>query len=162
MANFLNSNNQLLAVEWGESHLWDIKFYGSQTPGGAFSGWFPAVSVDEPISVLTTADISTPQGTYKIPRSGEQKELKVTFYDDVNHSLSNWIREWIDVTILGNGLYVLPLEQSMSSVMIIKSDKQGNTMMTTDYNVFPEGTITYQGTSEGGIPLYDVNFIVVG
>jgi hypothetical protein len=86
----------------------------------------------------------------------------LTFFDDSNNTILNWLREWINTTILNNGQYVSVLEDSIKPVQILKLNQQRDIIQTTSYYVFPEGQIVYNGDSDSSPQQYSVNFVITG
>lgn len=158
---FLNSIEQIRAIDWGRKHDWDLKFPNAPAP---FRDWFPAVDVEEPLAVHEAETLQISNTSVQIPSQTTVLNLKITFYDDERTTLATWIKEWMEsMTSVGNiqGV-VTPVNNATREVTIIKkSMNRGRTLLTTTYRVFPVGDITYNGTSDSGVPMYSVTFVVV-
>ena len=159
---------QLRSVEWGKKFLWDIKFtQPSDQPesrglGKTFENFFPATDVEEGIANLESFGWEAFMNTYKVPRKMQQKEVRVTFYDDRDSTLLNWLDDWINKTIFNDGQFLTPLEQCLRLVQIKKLNSRKEVLSDNAYWVFPEGSIIYNGSSSSDPVLYSVQFNIVG
>lgn len=159
---FLKNLDQMRRIEWGRSYHWDIKFTGSDSPAFPFNEFFPAVSVDEQISSLSTLDVDAFGTSLKFPLKSSVKNIQITFLDDKNHTLLTWLSTWVNSTILNNGNYVATLDESVRQLIIQKVDNNRRNLIQTSYWVFPEGPVTYVGNSDSAINQYTVSFVVAG
>jgi hypothetical protein len=157
---FLTNINQIRAIEWGRTYLWDIKFPDAPAP---FNEWFPAVEIEENLATLESFDFEGFISTYKVPKSTTVFDLKVTFVDDIDHTLAHWLEEWINTDMLGEGNYILPLVDCCRKVMVAKLNLKRELIghMKT-YLVYPEGGLYFRGTSESGLPQEELTFIIAG
>jgi len=162
---FLDSIEQLRAIEWGSSHLWDVKFptigryKGAPSP---FDEWFPATEVKENRATLQSFDFQGILSTYKVPQISTLFDIELVFLDDVDETLIDWIEEWINVEILHNGRYIATIAEAVKPLMIAKLDRQREVIKTDLYLVYPEIALYFQGDSQAGNHQYSVPFIVAG
>ncbi len=162
---FLTKIDQLRAndLEWGRTYLWDCWFPNAPAP---FNQWFPATEVEEGIATLTPHEFEGYLGSFKVPKSTTDQGLRLTFADDVNCTLcewiSYWINEWIFNGVSGTKSRVRCLEDSVRQVHIMKLDLQRNPVKTSYYAVFPTGSVNFVGNSESGLPSYAVEFVIAG
>lgn len=156
---FLKDIEQIRAIEWGASYQWDIMIPSAPSP---FDAWFPAADVDEDLANLETYAFDSSQHTFKIPRSGTQTNLRITFYDDVKHTLLYWFENWINNTILNHGKYVTPLLESVKLVQLTKLNSRREVMRTSSYFVFPEGPVQFSGKTQSDVNQYSVSFVIAG
>lgn len=159
MPAFLQRQSQIRQIPWGRTYLWDLRF--DDAPD-RFRDWFPASDVDENVATLNTKVIEGGLSTYEIPERSSAFDITITFYDDEDHSLLEWITDWINSTILNGEQWVAVLEQSVRRVDVVKLNSRRDVIKTSSYLVFPKGAINYRGTSDAGIPQYAVSFAIVG
>jgi hypothetical protein len=161
---FLNNVEQLRAVEWGAKYLWDIKFEPTQgaplpTP---FNEWFPAIDVEEDLSHVDSYSFETAQDTVKVPMHSTSLGLRVTFLDDSNHSLLNWFKDWMNLTIFNDGKFVSSVNSSIRQITLLKLNQRKEVVSNNVYWVYPEGTITFSGDGTSDHVTYNVHFVIVG
>ena len=94
---FLTGIEQLRSVEWGKNYLWSVRFqakspYDLKAP---FDQWFPAIEIEENISTLISLPIEAYMATYKIPKSTSVFDVRLTFMDDLNHTVFDWLDDWV-------------------------------------------------------------------
>lgn len=165
MPAYLERQSQIRQIAWARTDLWDIRFPDDGDRLGApppFDQWFPATDVEENILTLETMVIQGPFTTFEIPFGSSVFTLNVTFYDDQNHTLLNWLDEWVNKVILGDGQYVLTLSESVKRVMVAKLNARKDIVKETSYLVFPKGAVNFHGTSQGEALQYSVPFIIAG
>lgn len=202
--SFLKSLNQIREVEWGRSYLWDIKFtddpiYQISELPAPFKDWFPAVDIDENVATLESFAFEGGQTAFRVPARTSPFELKITFLDDENYTLLDWVRTWINKDILKDGAgTVATLAEAIKTVEIVRmrpirrsiqesllksatsysptglvpyadlsipyqtGRSRGDVVESSTYQVYPDGPINFNGNSNSDIPIYTVNFNIVG
>ena len=158
---FLNSIEQLRSVSWGNKYLWDIQFNDSNLLA-PFNTWFPALDVEEELAHVDSLSWEAGLTSFRVPQKTKSLSLKITFIDDNLTSLLTWITIWQNQSILNSGQYVSTVSTAARMVTILKLNSQRQTIVQTAYWVYPDGTITFMGNSEGGLQTYAVNFVIVG
>jgi len=158
---FLNSIEQLRQVEWGRKYLWDIKFEKAPVP---FNEFFPAVDVEEDKAVLETFTIEEFMEVFEVPLKSGIKAIRITFLDDANNTLVDWLSDWINRSILNNGKHISTLEKSVKQVTLLKLNSRRESLSGQEmsYWVIPKGQITYNGSSSSDPQTYSVTFVIVG
>jgi len=165
---FFKGKEQIRTVEWGSTHLWDIKFDDAPDPNkpDGFAKWFPAVEVTENVSTLETKDFEFYMSTYSIPATTTLFDLQITFLDDVYLTLQDWFSSWVnDVMLTGSqygGQFILPLEECCKKVHIMKMNYQREPLKRSSYWVFPKGAMHFEGNSEAGPVQKQVDFVIAG
>lgn len=160
---FLNNIEQLRAVEWSSSYLWDIRFSGQSSPPRPFNKFFPAQDVEENLTTLESYQFDLNHKSVKIPHKSSLRTLQITFSDDEQNTLLSWLHEWIDGVIFnGNGGSVAVLEEAVRRVDLVKMDARRDVIQTSSYWVYPEGPLTFSGTSEAKMHQYNIQFIIAG
>ena len=163
---------QLRSIEWGKKFLWDIKFVDPQDHisgpnparglGKKFQDFFPASDVRENIGTMTSYEWQIYMSTFKTPRQTSLFDLDVTFFDDATDTLLNWIDDWINITILNGGQFLTPLEECVRLLQVRKLNGRRETISENSYWVFPEGPISYLGSSSSDPKQYFLKFIIAG
>lgn len=158
--SFLPGLDAVRQVEFGRKYLWDMAFDPTTPAPAPFNSWFPATDVDEDIALLESHTIEGFLSNYKIPLRSRQKHLKITMEDDQKNVLSQWFSQWINVTILQSGLAVAALNTSVKLLHLIKQDSQRITLTQANYWVYPEGDISWLGSSASASQEFAVSFVI--
>lgn len=161
---FLDSLEQIRSIEWGQSYLWDARF-SDPSPPAPFATWFPASTMDEDIFSLESFNFDARGGQFAVPlRRGQIKKVSFNFHDDADNTLLNWFETWVNETILDrNGTTVSPLEECVRLLTIVRLNSQRQTVGNPrNYWVYPEGSLSYSGTSSSEVRSFSVNLVIVG
>lgn len=158
---FLKNISNIRKIDFERAYLWDIVFDDSEIPS-PFDKWFPAVDVEEPFAVLNTFTFEAGGTNIQVPQNTNNLELKITFYDESQHILLYWLKNWMD-SISGVD-FVFPLENCVKRLMIARLNlkREFISNQTHSYWVYPKGEITYHGSSTSELNNYIVNFVVAG
>lgn len=159
MPAFLERQSQIRQVAWGRTYLWDLRFDEAPAP---FNKWFPASDVEENVFTINTKVIEGGISTYEVPERSSAFDLNITFYDDEDHTLLDWITKWANTLILNGERRVAVLEQAVKRVDLVKLNSRRVEVKASTYLVFPKGAINFRGTSDVGVPQYAVPFIIAG
>ena len=157
--SYLKSIDQIRSIEWSRSYLWDIRFPDAPSP---FNEWFPAVDIEENTSILNSQEFNAGWTTFKIPYNTTLFDFKITFIDDVNHTLKSWLDNWINKEILSEGKGTKPIKEIVKPVEVIKYNINKEVQSMNRYLVYPEGGIYFNGSSEAEVLTYSVTFIITG
>ncbi len=159
MPAYLERQSQIRQMPWGRTYLWDMRFEEAPAP---FRAWFPASDVDENVATLNTKTIEGGISTYEVPMGSSAFDLNITFYDDENHTLLDWITEWVNLLILDGEKTIAVLDQAVKRVDLVKMNSRREEVKTSSYLVFPKGGINFRGTADAAIPQYAVPFAIAG
>jgi hypothetical protein len=151
--------NSIAPVTWARKYSWDIKFDGAPAP---FSEWFPASDIDEPKTVLEAHTFDAFLKTYSFPKSQGEKRLTITFYDDENNAIVNWLQEWAEIEMFNDDAFVATLEEVLKQVHIKKLNSRREEVQINSYWVYPDGTLTDSRGSDSSAQQYSMDFVVVG
>jgi hypothetical protein len=162
--------NITIPMEWSRSYLWDVRFPDAPPP---FDEWFPATEVEENIATLVSQDFEIGNTTIKIPRATTLFDIKLTFHDDANHTLSNWIASWINDEIMNGGVCTRRVSDewinsdgskgsTCKPLYVAKLNSMRETISLKHYLVYPDGAIYYSGNSQSEVDRYQVTFIIAG
>ena len=185
---FLNNIDQITSIEWGKTHYWDVLFTSGipyntlESPPSPFNTWFPATEVEENLATLTPQPIETYLSSTSVPLRTTEQNISLTFFDDDNHTLSQWLTNWVNNEILSGGHSIAPIKDIVRMLVVVKykivnglkiplgSISQSAILNPLDaslyginaYYVFPDLTFNFNGNSDAGVPSYTVNFLVAG
>ena len=161
---FLNSLSQIRAVEWSRNYLWDIRF-DDKDLAGTFKDWFPATTLEEQAVSIQSHILQIGMLEFKVPYEKKVDTIKLTFIDDAAQTLYSFFKKWMEVTIAHNGNYIATLSEAVKTLQIakLKPDKTPITNLTRTLYVFPDGSLTFNGTANESKPnSYSITFVVAG
>lgn len=150
-------------VQWGSTHLWDIKFEdGPKGFIGKNGDWFPATTVSENIYVLETYSFNAGLvHGLELPKNTTPYSLTIEVADDVWMNIESWLADWVNNKILTpNGLAYI--EDIVKKVHIAKITSKNELVSLSSYYVYPKGNLNFEGASESGQITHSVEFIVAG
>jgi hypothetical protein len=162
---FLNSVEQLRAVEWSKAHLWDVRFpsiAGSKGAPAPFTEWFPASSFDHVLFNLDVFTFELPGIVMSVPKSTAEKTISMTFYDDVNGVLEQWFQDWVERDILLGGKAVATLEECVRLIQLTRLDVGKNARKIDSLWVYPRDNMSFSGRSDAAANEFTVNLVVAG
>jgi hypothetical protein len=176
---------KLRSVEWAKKHLWALKFIeGNDNPPAPFDQFFPAIDVEVGEASLDSFSFDLGDNSFKIPQKSTVREMRITFIDDENLTIFNWIKNWIRIDLLNNGKYISAINDDhprvsgqgnvkpvrQVQVTKLKSSRFPSIFPPSNFNsrqivntyaVYPEGVLEFSGSSESGAQIYTVSFVIV-
>lgn len=157
-APYLNSVAQLRTLDWGKSFNWDMKIPSAPSP---FNTWFPATEYERSLFNINSHTISASTYDAKIPLSSASKEIRLTFLDDDNQTLENWISAWHDEILfsLDKGT-VATLEEATKEILLNDLNAMRVSNRLHQMFVYPDGNAVSTGNSNSEISMITVNFII--
>lgn len=156
---YLKNVDEIRAVEWYRSYLWDIVFPEAPSP---FNKWFPAVDVEETLYNLDTFAFEGGMSSFEVPKGTTPLQLSVTFKDNEDLVLHNWLSDWVNKTILNDGMYVTPLEECVKIIQVAKLKPNRAVFSEISYQVIPKGSLSFHGTSDSSSESNTISFVVIG
>lgn len=176
-SNSFNSIEQLMKFEPGRTYLWDLAFafkpfnsshnmkrltnLPKRVPDD-IRAWIPADSMSTTSAIVNSADITVGQTGFRFPSGTTPKEITINFIDDYKSSIRDWLKTWMEDIILCSGKGVNWLSESVDILTITELLPTGSTYYHVDYYVYPDGPLSPQFTSDSGLKVYSVNFVVAG
>jgi len=166
---FLQSIEEIRAVNWAAKHNWDVRFDNRSDHKSQllppFDNWVPVsdVTIDEGSLDSYSFDLSN--GSFEVPAYTSQQMLSITFYDSENYSIYKWLRDWINFDILNKdepSPFVSRLDFAVKTVHITKNNSRKTAIDTVAYLVYPKGNLQWEGTSQPAAQQYTVNFVIAG
>ena len=175
-------------TEWGKKYLWDVKFdIASRTVRdelGKFKDFFPASDVEVLTANIDSLPFDLHLSAFKIPQKSEIKDITLTFYDDEANTLFRWFSDWMNLDILNNGNFISALNDDhriseiepgltdsfgsdrevwpIRAMQIRRLDSMMKPISQNTYLVYPEGQLTYNGSSASEAVIYTLKFIILG
>lgn len=175
-----NTNDLLRSIDWDKKYLWKVKFLPALDSFAnafnippLFAGFFPVIDVDVDLATVQSHQVDYGVSTLKIPHRGGVKTLRLTVNDDINGSLYQWFRDWIDVDILNCGRFISCLNDEHSRVkgngsvqprrkiLIERLNSEGNTIKTETYDIVIDETFSWNGSQASEAQMYTVSFYIV-
>lgn len=171
------SIEQLRQFEPNRSYLWDLQFAFNPFRNGSnaalvpgLSGyiptkvvaWIPADSLSRVVAVVNSADLTCGQTGFRFPSGSTPKEVSINFIDDYKGSVRDWLETWMEGICLCNGNGVNYLDACVDILTIYDLYPTKETRKETRLYVYPDGVLQDQYTSETGIKVYSLNFVVCG
>lgn len=157
--------NDVRKIQWGKTYLWEVLFDENNIEPrlpARFKKWTPATNVDEELASLESHQVDAYNTTLKFPEGTSVFALSITFADDEDNSIHNWLASWINNTILNGGRYVSTISECCKIVHVRKLNSRRQIIYTNSYLVYPEQGVHFVGDSESSLQSIPVNFVVVG
>lgn len=147
---------RLRTVQWDKSNKWDFELEGLNEQ---FGGWTSATSLEIGFfGVVTEALGST--GTEYI--SGHTyPTLTISYVDSEDLKVTNYLTQWMKDCVSMDGYEVLTVDQAAKHFTVTKTLSTNAPTARWQGKVIPSGNITYTGDSDGSVPIYQINFMVV-
>jgi hypothetical protein len=159
----LNNINQLRSIEWSKKYLWDVIFIpNTDKTLVPFDRWLPAVSVDDTVATIKSHQIQGSLVDFSIPLNQESTSITISFIDDINMTLYQWFKHWINVGIFNSGSGVSYIDKCLRTIQLQKLDNNLEPISTVVYLVYPISSIQYSGSSDTGNHTLEVRLQKVG
>lgn len=155
---FLETIENLRAVEWARSYSWDVKFPDAPEP---FSRWFPASDITQGRWSVETYQFKAHTRSLEIPRAMGLLGMTITFYDGEMGEIEEWMRRWVVVGIFGEGKGVATLGEAKKKLVVQRLDGGRRPVKQWTYDVIPKDTFVFAGGSSSAPKQNAVAFMVV-
>lgn len=152
---------ELRKVQWGNQFHWDIKFEDKELKA-PFDQWFPASDVEFTLGGVNNHSVPLWISNYDFPLEYVGKSVQLTFYDDSDLTLEKWLKKWIWEKIFNKLQGVSPLADCVKLLQIVALNHKQEEVDKHTLWVYPEGNITFHGTSDNALVQHSVNFMVAG
>lgn len=193
---------KLSSVSYQNSLSWEVAFFPANRNDilnptksllpAPFNEFFPVATVSENILSISEYGFQNMYSNYSIPQKSSELVIDISFYNDENNYVLNYITDWINKDILGDGKYVSPLKEIVKCLAIRKYSLEPNpesygnanangifgyqgqfnnrtvlehkkiNVSSKYYLVYPTGSINWDGDSDGQIPTYSLQFHIAG
>lgn len=157
--------NDVRKIEFGKSYLWEVMFDDNNIAPklpSQFKTWIPAQTVEEELASVESYSAAVYNTTLKFPESTGAFHVTILFADDYKHSITAWLTEWVNSTVLGGGLRVATISECSKILHVRKLDSRGGIVKNNAYIVYPEGAFNYTGDGESSLATISAKFVVVG
>lgn len=155
----LRSIDQLREIEPARSWNWDLFFPDAPAP---FNEFFPAVDVSADVFNLESFASNVYLNNVRTPLRSGDRNLSITFFDDVDRSLEAFFEEWVQETILNGGEYVATVTDAVKQVYLRYTNPQREIVKQRVLWVYPEGSFQFRGNSESEITNHTLEFVIAG
>ena len=180
LSNFLESGQGITAirsVEWGKKYLWVVDFEDPKPPA-PFNAFFPANDITVPFSLLESKLLELPNDGLPFPIRANQRDIRISFYDDQQGTLLKWFSDWQKLDLLNLGQFTSGLGDShetvapdsfgkVRSVQPLRQIRFGMLDATKDevlvknFWVYPDGEILFSGNQASEAQVFQVTFKIV-
>jgi len=165
MSVYFRGIQDLIAVDWGGTHLWDIKFEGAPAP---FDSWFPAIEVEYPKYEMSHYTLNISGHELDIPFRGKTNgTVSITFVDDKSDTITDWLNEWFESIHRHsinsvNRFTVATLAESSRVLYIADLDHDRNILgdRLVTLEVFPTGSVRIKKENESNNKIYTSEFVI--
>lgn len=165
---FLKSIDSLMEIDWSRSYLWDAKFMPApagftqyEMPPHPFDDWFPATDYDETARTSQSLMLSFHNSLFKVPQGAADMSINLTYMDDINFSLSNWVKRWYDeIYSITEGTAML--SEIVRLLIVAKLNFKHEIIQSTKFLVYPEASLLIQGSSDSDSKSQILNLVVAG
>lgn len=180
-----DSIDVIRSIDYDTKYLWALRIVGNGAPPAPFNTFFPANDVSVPFAISESHTIDFAQSSLQVPLKSTGKEINITFYDNENRDLLNWVSDWINLDIQNNGKFMSGLKDNhlISSIgnntrrgvditggervvplrtieltLLSKYKKVDKTIM---YDVFPVGEVPWSGDQSSEAQTYSMRFAII-
>jgi hypothetical protein len=159
--------SEAASITYARKYNYAVKFETAPRP---FSEWFPAVSCDLKVGSVSSKGFKIGTRNLKLPVMRGDLTLKISYVDDDNHTLLQWIDAWCNsiISVKGKdnpyyGSRVLPLADAVRTCTIrpltISKQPAGEDIVLS---VYPDGDFNMSKAADSGIFLQEGSFHVAG
>jgi len=163
----------LRSINWGRNYRYDAQFGDGSVPS-PFQDWFPLTDVEVNEGTVVSTEYKFGQSTYRFPIHANAMDMRMTFNDDEDYTLLQWLKTWYN-QIAGSGFvegirggFVQTLAECARPLTLVRLGPDGepatdpNTMLNVKLWIYPDQAFYWRGSSMPEIPTYPANFQVVG
>ena len=149
----------LRAVQWDKSNLWDITI--DDMPTSPFTGWIPVNDVQ--LGFFGVSGESIGSTGLEIPYTRTVPTFNLSYYDDEELTITKFFTDWLKSMVSDDGYDVMLLEDAQKKITIQKLNSVlDEATQTWIFNAYPTGNIEYHGDSDGSLSVYSLTFTVSG
>jgi len=150
------SIEHLERVQWGAEYHWEVTFPDAPYP---FNKFFPAIDVEENLYTVETYEIDVGVTSLSVPMTSKQFDIKITFLDNEEGLLREWLSDWVNKKIFKNNR-VEVLSKVVKNLQVIKYTRGKKLVKSTLFRVYPKGSLFFHGSSESTATSYSAEFVV--
>jgi len=155
MANI--THNKLRQIRWAKEYLWEIVFHEAPAP---FNDWFPAETISQNVWSIDSRVVAS---LYPMQNMSSPFTLDVTFLDDENHTVMEWLRGLVNgVMLTHDGKPRGYLEDACTPVSIRRLNAKKEAKHSEGLWVFPTGSMDFEGSNQSESASKQAQFLIVG
>ena len=151
-------------LEWGKSFNWDMLIPSAPAP---FNRWFPAIESDRTIGNVLSQDVQVGSQGFKLPNGKSPTEIRLTFHDNEEAVLEQWLDEWINGTpgVDNTGLVdrngaVATLSEAVRDFHFAQLNNRRQLVRSVIMWVYPDGTYNSVRDSQSNIITHVCTFTI--
>lgn len=152
------SVQKMRRVDWRQGHQWSVSFPGEEAAFRKYENWLPAVEVAENIWGLEHFSFTVGASFYSIPFRGTPRTVQVTFIEDEDLTITNWMSEWVHRKILLSPGRVQYAHEASKMMVVQWKGFNGSTILENQYRVVPDGEGTLSGSSSSDVMTTSITF----
>jgi len=146
--------DQVRAVNWGRTDLWEVRFPGHPIPG--FSDWVPATNYSRPVVSVSRKEVPSPFQVLMLPLPDAHASpvVEMDLLDSESRDVLNWCVDWAR-SMSSEGMQQ-PLMQCVRTAEFQLLDRAKNIVQSWSDLVFLLGEYKLTGNSVAEIPTVHV------
>jgi len=144
--------------QWDKSNLWDIYIVGIDF---STKNWIPANDIEYTFHGIENGTVG--ETNVNFAKGHVKPTLTMSYMDDENLTMTHALREWQEHIVSKDGIYVKPIyaDGVLKQMVLSKLNHKKEVVTNINAYIYPTGTISYHGDSDGSTPIYTVTFEVV-
>jgi len=142
--------------QWDKSNNWDIRVTDIKFGN---SSVFPAN--DTELTFFGIENESIGSSGLEMVKTRTKPNITLSYIDDENLSITKQFTDWQRSLASMDGYEVLPLSHAGRYIFITKLNSMKEPIFKWRLRGFPTGTLQYHGDSDGSVPFYSVNFVII-
>lgn len=171
-------------IDYGTNYLWTLDFgdVDGFKPPAPFDNFFPASDLTLNLGIINSHTVELAQSAISFPKNSGFKSIDITFFDDENRTIQQWMSDWINIDILNNGDFISGINDThrigfpdrgqdsfgvarlvvpTRTVRIAMLNRIKNEVLSYNYLVYPEGELTFTGSQASEATTFSMKFIIV-
>ena len=151
------TQTKLRSINWAREYLWEVVFHDAPEP---FNTWFPAETVSQNVWSIDSRIVAN---LYPTPNMSSPFTFDVTFFDDIDHTLLEWLRNHVNSKMLSNGHKPRAyLEDAVLRVSVYKQGMDREMAHSEGLWVFPTGSMDFEGSNQSESASKQAQFLITG
>ena len=148
----------LRKIQWDKSNIWDVQIEDFKFDDGVL--FFPGNDLE--VTFFGVENESFGETGIEAPKKRSLPNVTLSFIDSENLTTLKYFTDWQRNLVSSDGYEVTPMNKAYRILIVTKLNSMKQPLYKWVLRVFPTGNLQYHGDSDGSVPLYSVNFTVVG